>query len=224
MANIGDHMMKKHLLALLAALLMISLLFGCYWDSENHHRHSSTFVSQILSDASADGDIAFTAPSAYVVSSAAATHNVQAGVDPLSGDEYRGFLDFPLGGSGGVPLDATIREATLEIAINAVAVATPGDTVPMILDLVAFQPPSLIGTDFDRSVQPPLLSLPFVFFESDAGNSVALDVTPFMEEAQRRGLPDLQVRVLLDFSAISGLIEIDDDAVVTAPLLTVRYF
>jgi hypothetical protein len=31
-------------------------------------------------------------------------------------------------------------------------------------------------------------------------------------------------RLLLDFSATTGLIEIDDDAAATAPLLTVEYY
>ena len=212
--------MKQGLLTLLAALLMVSLLFGC----GDHHEEPATFVSQIVSDPGADGDISFTPPSTYVISSALTTHRVLAGVDPVSGDEFRGFLDFPLGGSGGVPSNAIINSATLEIVINAVSVATPGDTVPMILDLVTFQPPSLISTDFDRSIQPPLISLFFIFLESDAANNVAIDITPLMEEAQRRGLPDLQVRLLLDFSATSGLIEIDDNTVATAPLLTVQYF
>jgi hypothetical protein len=47
-----------------------------------------------------------------------------------------------------------------------------------------------------------------------------------MQEAQRRVLPDFQVRLLLDITAASGQIEIDDQPTVgaTAPLLTVEYF
>jgi hypothetical protein len=215
--------MKKLCLAALVTVLTLTLFFGCRGDYGDHRGHPVTWTAQILSDQGADGDIAFTSPSTYVISSAATTLNVLAGVDPLSSDEFRGFLDFPLGGSAGVPLDATIVSATLQIEINSVAVTVAGDTVPMILDLVDFQPPSLRSSDFDRSIQPPLLSEPFVFFTSDAGSNVAIDVTPLMQEVQRRGLPDFQVRLLLDFSAASGLIEIDDNAAVTAPVLTVQY-
>jgi hypothetical protein len=210
-------------LAVLLTLIPI-LLFGCGGGSDGSSPSPSTVKSQILSDPAADGDIAFTPPATYVVSSSLTTLDVLAGVDPDSGDEYRGFLDFPLGGSDGVPINATIVSATLEIVIDSVTVAAPDDTVPMILDLVSFQPPTLISTDFDRSIQPPLLSQRFTFFTTDAGTSVAIDVTSLMEEAQHRGLPDFQVRLLLDFSAASGLIQIDDDAAAAAPLLTVRYF
>lgn len=216
--------MKKRFLVSLAGLLTVVLLLGCNHDSEHHHRPPTIIVSTILSDASADGDIAYTPPSTFTISSALTSLNVLAGVDPSSLDEYRGFLDFPLGGSGGVPLDATIVSATIEIVINSVTVTAFGDTVPMILDLVSFQPPNLISSDFDRSIQPPLLSDSFTFFTSDAGRSVSIDITPFMVEAQREGLPDLQVRLLLDFSATTGLIEIDDNAAATAPLLTVEYY
>lgn len=216
--------MKKSLVVMLAALLMVSLLIGCSDQSDHHQQQRVIFVSQLWSDLRADGDIRFTPPSTYVISSALDTYSVLVGIDPLSGDEFRGFIDFPLRRGAPVPLDAIIDSATLEIVINSVTVATPGDTVPMILDLVAFQPPTLTSTDFDRSIQPPLLSVPFIIFESDAGNYVTIDVTPFMEEVQRLGLPDLQVRLLLDFSAASGLIEIDDHSPNITPLLVVSYF
>jgi len=216
--------MKKFYLAALATLLTGSMLIGCGGGgSDRHPHHPDITTVQILSDQGYDGDIAFTPPSTYVISSAAAAHNVLAGVDPSTGDEYRCFLDFALGGSGGVPLDATIVSATLEIQINSVTVAADGDTVPMILDLVSFQPPSPISTDYDRTSQPALLSESFVFYTSDAGTLVDIDVTPLMQEVQRDGLADLQVRLLLDLSTASGLIEIDDNASVTAPLLTVQY-
>jgi hypothetical protein len=223
--TVGGYGAKGRFPAALPALLAVLLfLFGCSDSSGGDHTSPSTVEAQILSDPGADGDIAFTPPATYVVSSSLTTLDVLAGVDPDSGDEYRGFLDFPLGGSGGVPLDATIVSATLEVLVDSVSVTHPNDTVPMILDLVTFQPPTLINTDFDRSIQPTLLSQTSVFFPSDAGNNVSIDVTPLMQEAQRRGLPDFQLRLLLDFSASSGLIEIDDNATATAPLLTVRYY
>ena len=216
--------MRKSCVMVLTLLLTLTVHYGCGGDPADRSSHSPVLTSRILSNQSADGDIAFTHPSTYVISSANITFNVLAGVHPSTGEEFRGFLDFPLGDSEGVPLDATIVSATLEITIKSVTVEQSGDTVPMILDLVYFQPPSLVSTDFDCSIQPPLLSEPFVIFTSDAGSNVAIDVTPLMEEAQRRELADLQVRLLLDFSAATGLIEIDDGAAVTAPSLTVQYY
>ncbi len=216
--------MKKRFFAGLAALLSIMWLYGCGGETEADHP-APLFTTQIFSSPRADGDIVFTPPSSYLVSSAWATGNVFAGVDPVSRDEFRGFLDFPLGGPAGVPGDAIIQSAILEIRINSVAVPSADATVPIIIDLVYFQPPTMVADDFDRTLQPPLLSLaPFIFFPSDAGEMVAIDVTPLMQKAQRLGLPDLQLRFLLDFGAASGLIEIDDDDAATAPLLTVTYF
>jgi len=54
-------------------------------------------------------------------------------------------------------------------------------------------------------------------------------VTALMIEAQRFGLADFQVRILLDFTAVAnGLIEINDTTGINqdilAPLLEVVYF
>jgi hypothetical protein len=127
---------------------------------------------------------------------------------------------------GGVPAGAVIVSATLEIFINEVAVTAPTTTVPILMDLVSFQPPTLITGDFDRTTQPPLLSRTVNIFTSDVGTLVPIDVTTLMREAQRLNLPDFQVRLLLDFTATSGRIVIDDQPTVsaTAPLLTVEYF
>lgn len=62
------------------------------------------YVSQILNDPDTDGDIAFTAPSTFTISSDRMTRSVLAGIDPISGDEYRGFLSCPLAGPGGCPV------------------------------------------------------------------------------------------------------------------------
>jgi hypothetical protein len=94
----------------------------------------------------------------------------------------------------------------------------------LLIDLISFQPPALIESDFDRLAQPPLLTMPFDFFTSDEGTFVVMDVTALMDEAQIEGLPDFQLRLLLDFFAAAGLVEIDDAAASTAPLLTVTYF
>jgi len=184
----------------------------------------TVFISQIQSDLDADGDIAFTAPSTFTISSARTTGSVLAGIDPISGDEFRGFLDFPLVDPGGVPVNAAIISATLDVFIASVTVPGAVTVVPLLIDLVSFQPPVLIASDFDRLFLPPLFSTIFDVFTSDAGTSVLIDVTPLMAEAQRLGLRDFQVRLLLDFSAFSGLVEIDDSIAATVPLLTVEFF
>jgi hypothetical protein len=207
----------------LALALVTVLLNGCNVFIDNREDPSPTFVAQITSDVAADGDIELTPPATYTISSALDTGNVFAGVDPVTGDEFRGFLDFPLRGSHGVPQDAVIESATLEIFISAVSVSSPDQILPFLIDLVAFKPPVLIADDFDRAAQASLLTMPFDFYASDADAIVVIDVTALLDEAQNQGLPDFQLRFLLDFSATSGLIEIDDNDLETAPLLTVTY-
>jgi hypothetical protein len=210
----------------LALVLATAALNGCGSGSGSDERAVPLpiFVSEITSDIEADGDIGLTLDGIYSISSALDTGNVLAGIDPVTGEEFRGFLDFPLRGSDGVPLDAVIESATLEIFINGVSISAPDGILPFIIDLVDFQPPFLITDDFNRVVQPPLLTRPVDFFPSDVGSFVVIDVTALMDEAQIERLPDFQLRFLLDFSAASGLIEIDDSDLEIAPLLTVSYF
>jgi hypothetical protein len=99
------------------------------------------------------------------------------------------------------------------------------------VDLVAFQPPTLIGTDFSRSAQPALATVVLSpdISSSDVNTYVPIDVTPLMREAQRRGLVDFQVRIMEDLGpAIPVLMAIDDSTGPNrssrAPLLTVTYF
>jgi hypothetical protein len=211
--------LRQGLLLVLAAVL----LAGCGGGHESD-AHAPVFDAQILSDPAADGDIAFSAPSTHTVSSALATGNIQVGIDPGTGDEFRGFLDFPIRGDGGVPEGAAIDSATLEIFVNNMTLPFPGQGIPVLIDLVSFQPPTLIASDFDRLAQPALLTMAFDFLPSDTGTFVAIDVTVLMEQAQFENLPDLQLRILPDFLAGSGLVEIDDGDAATAPLLTVSYF
>ena len=213
---------NKITLCLLLVLAVVSLV-GCNIFIDNRDDPTPTFEVQIVSDDTADGDIELTASSMYTISSALDTGNVLAGIDPESGDEFRGFLDFPLRGSQGVPLDATIESATLEIFISGTSVSSSDRVMPFIIDLVAFQPPVISEDDFNRLLRPTILSMPFDFYPSDAGATVIIDVTSLMDEAQNQGLPDFQLRFLLDFSADSGLIEIDDNDLETAPLLTISY-
>jgi hypothetical protein len=220
----GGGFSKKGVAFYLALILMTITLGGCVIVSDDHEDPPPIFTTRITSDVEADGDIALSPPATYTISSALDTGNVLAGIDPGSSEEFRGFLGFPLRGSHGVPLDADIKSATLDVFISGVSVSPSDRVLPFIIDLVAFQPPWLIADDFDRVVQPPLLTLPFDFYPSDAGATVVIDVTALMDEAQAQGLSYFQLRFLLDFSAASGLIEIHDRDLETAPLLTVSYF
>lgn len=206
----------------LYAVLMpaVFALNGCGSDNDP----LPTYYTEIMSDEYADGDIGLALDDTFTVSSAIDTGSVLAGVDPVTGEEFRGFLDFPLGGVDGIPLDAVIESATLEIFIIGMSDSLPGEIFPFLIDLVAFQPPYLLADDFSRAIQPPLLTMPIDFYPSDDGSFVVIDVTELVNEAQFQGLPDLQLRFLLDFSADTGLIEIDDADVATAPLLTVTYY
>jgi len=190
-----------------------------------------TFTTQILSDPRFDGDIQQTSPSSWVVTQGM-SGNVQtvfAGIDPVSLTEFRAFLDFPLGGSGGVPGNAQIDSAFLEIYVDDLQ-PTNG-TLPLRVDLVAFQPPTLLASDYDRTAQPALASVIVTpdINPKDVGTFVPIDVTQLMVEAQRRGLVDFQVRIMEDLGpAVDTLMEIDDttasDRSKFAPLLTVTYF
>ena len=200
----------------LVGLLAVALA-GC----GGGHHDPDIFVFQQLSDQPADGDIGFTAPSAYSFSQANISKNVFFGID-AGGTEFRAFLDFPLDGStgGGVlPLNAAIVSADVEVYVNDVRFAT---SVPTLVDLVPFPIPGLTNADFNSS--PLLTRDPFAIFRSDIGRLVRIDVTSLMVEAQRLGLRDLQLRFLLDLvPGASGLVELDDGVAGRSPFLTVEY-
>jgi len=103
-------------------------------------------------------------------------------------------------------------------------------SVSIRVELVAFQPPTLIGTDFDRAILPPLgaVLIEGLVTAADIGQFVPVDVTPLMVQAQQRGLASLQLRILEDLGPTNfTLIEIDDSITAArpqrAPLLTVTY-
>lgn len=186
--------------------------------------------TQILSDAQFDGDIEQTSPNTFTITQgmSSSVQSVFAGIDPVAGTEFRAFLDFPLTGSGGVPGNAAINSAFLEFYVDDLQPAT--GKLPLRIDLVAFQPPTLIQTDFDRTVQPALASVIVTpdISSADIGKFVPVDVTTLMVEAQRRGLVDFQVRIMEDLGpAIPVLMIIDDSTGANrasrAPLLTVTY-
>jgi hypothetical protein len=180
-------------------------------------------VANIFSDQPTDGDIAYDP----VLDSFTVTNgpeNIFFGIDDSDQNlpEYRAFLDFPLDGSTGgdiIPLNARIVSATLEVFISEVSFAP---IIPTLLELVSYPITGLRVEDFDSF---PLLSRSLNFFASDLGFIVAIDVTSLMQEAQRLGVQDFQVRFVLDFETDVGFVGIEDlpfDSS-TAPLLTVSY-
>ena len=190
-----------------------------------------TVTTQILSDSRFDGDIEQTSPNSFTITQgmSSTVQSVFAGIDPVGGTEFRAFLDFPVRGSGGVPENASIDSAFLEIYVDDLQPNT--GMLPLRVDLVAFQPPTLIETDFDRALQPALASVIVTpdISSSDVGTFVPIDVTSLMAEAQRQGLVDFQVRIMEDTGpAIPVLMVIDDSTGANrasrAPLLTVTYF
>ena len=188
------------------------------------------FTTQILSDPGFDGDIEETSPLPTVTQGMSPTvQSVFAGIDPVALTEFRAFLDFPLTGAGGVPSNAIIDSAFLDFHVDSLQ---PGvGTIPILIELVSFQPPTLLATDFDRTLQPPIASVVVnpPITQADVGTNVSIDVTPLMIEAQNLGLVDFQVRIMQDLGpAIPILMEIDDTTGASrdtfAPLLTVTYF
>jgi hypothetical protein len=212
---------------LVAILGVLLVLGGCGGGGDEGQPQ---FVTHILSDPGFDGDIELTVDGSYVVTQgmSPSVQTVFAGIDPASGSEFRSFLDFPLSGSDGVPANAFIDSAFLEIFVDDVVPAS--GSLPLLVELVSFQPPNLIGSDFDRVAQPPLasVSLSADVTQADTGNFIPIDVTRLMIRAQQLGLPDFQVRVMEDLGpAIATLMVIDEttgaNRSVQAPLLTVTF-
>jgi hypothetical protein len=220
-------MLQIKSLSITAACALLGLT-GCGGGNDNPPQ---TFTTQILSDSGFDGDIEQTGPDSATVTQGMSptVQNVLAGIDPVAGTEFRAFLDFPLTGSGGVPGNATIDSAFLEVFIDDLQPTNA--VVPVRVELVTFQPPTLLPTDLDRTLQPPLAAVKLSpqLAAADVGTYVPIDVTSLMVEAQRRGLPDFQVRIMEDLGPpITGLFAIDDSTgsnrAARAPLLTVTYF
>jgi hypothetical protein len=186
----------------------------------------------ILSDQPSDGDIAFDpVANSYTVTQGPST--LFFGIDVLDPDnpEYRAFLDFPLDGSTGfpaIPLSATIVYAEVKVSVTSLEFAR---TIPALMDLVSYPIRGLTPADYNseplKYPDGSLAVLAFDFLAIDAGNDVAIPVTSLMQEAQRRGLADFQVRLLLDFVPNpAGFVGIDDQPTVaiTAPRLLIEYY
>ncbi len=213
--------MKKTILAAFVMMFISLSLIGC---GNDHNNVTPTIVTTILSDPTFDGDILFTPPSTFTITQDNNIPSVFAGVDPNTFEESRAFLDFPLSGPNGVPGNAIIVSATLDIFIDNVFLQLPGDTIPILIDLVSFS--TLTVSDFNSTspvtatVFPPISS-------ADFRQHVSVNVTSLMVEAQNSLLPDFQVRILKDpGTLIPGLIEIDEGLSLStlAPRLTVQYF
>lgn len=205
--------------------LTILALTGCGGGSSS----PQTYTTSIVSDSAYDGDIEYTPPNSFTITQgmSSSVQSIFAGVDPATGNEFRAFLDFPLGGVRGVPFNAMIDSAYLEIVIDSIH---PGSaTIPILVELVDFQPATLLATDFDRSLQPPLeyTRITPPISPADVGQNIFIDVTSLMREAQYRRVTDFQVRILEDFGTSPGLVEINDMTGINrpslAPLLTVTY-
>jgi hypothetical protein len=217
--------MKRTILT--ALMLFITLaLTGC---GNGGSSPPPTFVTQISSDPGVDGDIVqyFNTGSFTVTQGMSPTvQSVFAGVDPGTEDEFRAFLDFPL---VTVPANAIIASATLDIVIESIQPLA--GTIPIRIELVSFQPPTLLASDFDRTILRPLAFTTITppISPADVGNHVLVDVTQLMAEAEVRGLANFQIRILEDFGFVSpGVIEINDttgaNRGLLAPLLEVTYF
>jgi len=211
--------MKRIIFAAVTMSIMLALS-GCGGGSSPQ----PTFVAQILSRPALDGDIRFDSPNVFTVTQGI-TPSVFAGIDPVTGSEFRAFLDFPLTGTGGVPGNAFIDSARLQIFIDSVSILPAASSVPVLIELVSYPQP-LQATDYDRTSQPPLGSTAIItsILPGDVGHIVSLDVTSLMVEAQHRGLANFQIRILEDLGIVlPGLFEIDDSTINRAPLLEVTY-
>lgn len=201
-------------------LMIISALFaigGCGDDDDHNGREVITRT--FFSDPLADGEIQFTPPDLYTIRQDLTS--LFAGEDPLVTDEFRAFLDFPL---GDLPSAAFIEEATLNLVIRSIDVAPANASVPIIVELVAYPPTALGAADYDRAPLYPF-GVERVISAADVSpsgsRSVTFDVTRLMEEVQAREL-NFQVRIRQNGGQFPGVIEIDDD--LFPPALTVRYF
>src|SRR5262245_56484108 len=113
-ASTGSQVMYLRISAIAAACGMLCLS-GCGGGGDRIEEPPQPFTTHILSDSRFDGDIEQTSSTTYTVTQgmSSSVQSVLAGIDPVAGTEFRAFLDFPLGGTGGVPGDALIDSAFL---------------------------------------------------------------------------------------------------------------
>ncbi len=220
--------------AIICASISLAGCGGGNYDGGGNHGGGyvapPTTTTQILSDSGLDGDIEQTSPTSLNVTQgmSPSVQSVFAGIDPVGFTEFRAFLDFPLTGAGGIPVYTTIDSAFLDLFVKNIQ---PIDgRISIRIELVSFQPPTLLATDFDRTVQPQLTFARVISLSpADVGTNVSIDVTSLMVEAQRLRVMDFQLRVLEDLGPpIPVLLEINDttgsNRQFHAPLLTVTYY
>lgn len=215
--------MKIKFYAALSAFFILTLT-GC--GSDHNDGPPPLFVTEILSDSTFDGDIQLDAILGYTVTqgSLATQQRVFAGLDPFIDLEYRAFLHFPL---TSVPGDAIIESAVLDIFIDDIVTEFSTDTIPLRIDLV-FKPSFLRVSDFGLLELLSISFSPPISLE-DLNRHVKIDVTPLMNEAQRLGLADFQIRIMENSGIVTpGYVEINNttgiNRSILAPLLTVNYF
>ena len=215
--------MKRTILAALMVCMTL-VLTGCGDGGSS----PPIFVTHIISDPALDGDIfndnltppTFTITQGMHLSPLPPVQSVLAGT-PVTGGEFRAFLDFHLGGIDGVPFNAFIDSAFLDLFITS-DISGP---IPVSIDLVTLQSPTsaLTAGDFNSAFLSTTTTTLFIG-QANIQQQVFIDVTPLMAEAQFLGLRDFQVRILCG----AGIIEIDDrtgaDRRSFAPLLQVAYF
>ena len=223
----------KRMIQTAMMFFMILAIAGCGGGGSPPTVVSPTIVTKIFSNQALDGDIVQDFSGARRVTqgmslSPFGVQSVFAGIDPVSGEEFRAFLDFSL---ASVPLNAVIVSAFLDITIDSIAILPAANSIPILVELVFFQPPTLLASDFDRAFLLPLARVTFPVFRTDAvaGRHVLVDVTSLLAEAQFRAMDNFQIRILEGLGFVSpGLIEINDttgvDRGVLAPLLEVTYF
>lgn len=209
------------------AVILALALAGC---GDNDSDVRTVFSAEILSDASLDGDLSL-APweTVPLVTPATDFNEILIGVDGV-GVEYRGFVHFPFDGSTAgdiIPSDADVRFAYVEFFVSSVNFIGTAD---FLMDLVSFPPP-LVPDDYFRDfphVTIPLASRTFPMRSDDLYGFVRIEVTPLMREAIRLGLPDFQIRILLDLDFTFGQFGVEDipgrTGTFTAPLLYVEYY
>jgi len=230
-----ERVTARTFLATITVFLVIALT-GCgddgYYYDDCYECWPPTYGTVILSDPAYDGDIRRDPGTGLYTIAQGNTESVYVGIDPATGAESRAFLYFPLRDIDGIPPYAVIVSATIDMVISSIVPQPLVGTIPIRIDLVSFQPPTLVGTDFDRTLQPALATVTISppISDADFGNHIVVDVTPLLIEAQRLGLANFQIRILREeiLPVSPGLIEINDttgaNRMALAPLLQVTYY
>jgi hypothetical protein len=206
--------MKRVLLAVLAISLML-LVSGCGSSS-----NTNTFVSSILSLHISDAEVEDTGTS--IIRRQGNLSFVRAGIDPaVNGSEFGAFLVFPLNDAGGVPSNAIIDKATLEVFVNRLTLQQSAVELPIQIELIA-TPGRTLTDSFFTTPAAHAIKLTKIL-PADVNGFVAFNVTDLMVRAQLDGLSDFQVRILQDLTppTSNGVVEIEDAITARAPLLEV---